>query len=31
MEQRKDISNTPPPRLGGAWLAGTVIGATIMT
>jgi hypothetical protein len=32
MERRKDTSNTPPPpRPGGAWLAGMLIGATIMT
>ena len=32
MERRKNTGNPPQPsRPGGAWLAGMVIGATIMT
>ena len=32
MQRRKNTSKPPPPpRPGGVWLAGMVIGATIMT
>ncbi len=31
MERLKNTGNPPPPRPGGSWLAGMVIGSAIMT
>jgi hypothetical protein len=31
MQRRKSTSDPPPPRPGGSWLAGMMIGTAIMT
>jgi hypothetical protein len=31
MQRLKNTANLPPPRPSGSWLAGMMIGATIMT